>query len=401
MQTIIILTSTFPRWANDEEPPFVYELCKRLNKYFRVIVLAPHCKGALNRENLSGIEVNRFHYFPEKYETLCYEGGMIARLKLQPLRHCLIPFFFFFQFIALLRLLKKESPALIHAHWILPQGFIAVAARMFCRKKTPVLCTSHGGDLFSLKGRIAQCLKRWVLIKTDEITVVNSVMQQIVVALTMQSANVHVIPMGVDTKTVFTPDFKRQKPFSLLFVGRLVEKKGLRFLINTLPEILERYPLTTLTIIGSGPEAPALQQQVLDKNLSKQVVFTGPVHNRSLPAYYQRHQIAVFPFIIGRDGDREGLPVVVSEAIACGCNIVTTDLPGIEDLMRHNKHGIIVAQKNSAALTQGILLLFDNPKQAQTLKTNALRHVQQISDWEVIANRYHNLIQTSIEQSGQ
>ena len=69
---ILVLTSTFPRWKDDVEPPFVYELCRRLSETFLVHVLAPHTSGAAIEEQLDGIQVTRYRYFFSRWESLAY-----------------------------------------------------------------------------------------------------------------------------------------------------------------------------------------------------------------------------------------------------------------------------------------------------------------------------------------
>ena len=396
METIIVLTSTFPRWQGDEEPPFVYELSRRFTRSYKVMVLSPHCQGAKPEEILAGIQVIRFRYFFEKGETLCYQGGIIERLKQNPLRHLLLPSFFFFQTFALFRLIRKVKPAAVHAHWIIPQALSCVLAGFFLKEKPALIFTSHGGDLYSLKGKWLNKLKSWVLHKADSITVVNSKMKTELAAIRIESHNVEVIPMGVDLKSTFVANDSIKKPFSLLFIGRLVEKKGLIYLLDAWSLVIRKYPRATLTIIGTGPLEKLLKQQVINLDLSNHVVFLGSVRNGLLPEYYQTHQLAVFPFVVSANGDREGLPVVISEAMGCGCTILTTDLPGIDDLVMHNRNGIIVAQQDSSELAKAILYLFDNPLVAEKLAKAALKDIQSKQDWDIIANRYINTIQHCI-----
>jgi hypothetical protein len=87
---------------------------------------------------------------------LAYQGGILANLKRSRWCYMLLPFFFISQLSALWRILRHRRVDVIHAHWIIPQGVVAVAARMLALrgKKTPaILCASHGGDLFGLQAR--------------------------------------------------------------------------------------------------------------------------------------------------------------------------------------------------------------------------------------------------------
>lgn len=398
MQKILVLTSTFPRWQHDVEPPFVFELCKHLADEFDVYVVAPHAKNALEQEIMHNIHVVRFRYFFERFETLCYEGGILARLKAQPLRLALIPFFIVFQLIAAYRLVKTENIALIHAHWIIPQGLVACLLRYMSRQPIAILCTSHGGDLFSLKGKIFQFLKRKILLNVQAISVVNSVMANEVNALCAPyKPMVSVIPMGVDFQHTFVPSTAPKKPFSLIFVGRLVEKKGVSYLIKALPAILEKFPETQLSIIGTGPEHEALQRLVEELNLQENIVFLGAVLNSELPFHYQQHQLAVFPFIVADNGDREGLPVVISEAIGCGCCIITTDLPGIEDIIIHGHNGLVIEQKNNASIASAIIELFSNPNKISHYVSTSRQEISVKQDSKYIAYKYTQLLESLLD----
>lgn len=393
MQKLLVLTSTFPRWQGDTEPPFVFELCKQLTSSFDVYVLTPHAQGALEHESMCGIKVIRFRYFFERFQTLCYEGGILARLRAQPLRYMLVPFFMGFQFVAAYRLIKDENISLVHAHWIIPQGIIACLLRFISFKKIKILCTSHGGDLYSLKGNFFKFIKRNVLLNSQAITVVNSIMAEEVYSLCYPfRPKVSVIPMGVDFQSTFRSSSANKKPFSLIFVGRLVEKKGIAYLIMAMPIILQNYPNVSLTIIGTGPNLKNLNTLVDELQLRKHVDFLGAISNSVLPSYYQKHQIAVFPFIIADNGDREGLPVVISEAIGCGCCVITSNLPGMSDLIAHNYSGFIIEQKNHHAIAAQIINLFSKPENISNAALEAHKTITTDIDLRVIGKKYTNII---------
>ena len=78
---LVVITSTFPRWQNDADPPFVYELSRRLTDRFDVTVLAPGYPGSLNVEEMDDLKVNRFRYFFKKLEILAGSEGILPTLK--------------------------------------------------------------------------------------------------------------------------------------------------------------------------------------------------------------------------------------------------------------------------------------------------------------------------------
>ena len=128
--TLLVLTSTYPRWADDPEPGFVHELAKRLTNHFRVIVLGPHAPGASATEVLDGVEGVRYRYAPDRLETLVNDGGIVTNLRRDKWKLLLVPGFVLAQSWCTWRLVRTGSVDVIHAHWLIPQGLIAAMLRL-------------------------------------------------------------------------------------------------------------------------------------------------------------------------------------------------------------------------------------------------------------------------------
>ena len=391
---LLILTSTFPRWENDEDPPFVFELCKRLKTDYSIHVLAPHFPGAETEADFAGIHVKRFRYFFNSFEKLAYHGGILAKLKKNPFQYGLLPFFFIGELHALIKILRHHRFHLIHSHWLIPQGLVAVLACYLTGSKIPLLFTSHGGDLFGLQGIIMNSIKRWVILKSDSLTVVSRSMSEEVKRLGADHKRVHVIPMGVDLKKRFVPAKSRRNKNYLLFVGRLVKKKGLQYLIHALPLILERHPQVYLQITGDGPEKINLKRMCENLGISAHVRFLGAVKNELLPALYQTSDVVVFPSVILDDGDQEGFGLVLVEALGCECAAIVTDLPAMQDIITDGETGLVVPQKNIRKLAEKVILLLDDRKLRESLGREGRRLVLKKYDWNLIARQYADLIES-------
>lgn len=389
---ILTLTSTFPRWKDDTEPPFVLELCRRLAERFRIHVLAPHAPGSLFAEDIDGIRVTRYRYSVSRWENLAYCGGILANLKQNPLRYGMIPFFILFQLQAIQDLLRRYRFDLIHAHWLIPQGLCAAIFRNWSDYSPPLLCTSHGGDLFGLNGRFMDGMKRWVVKNASAVTTVSSAMGNAVDTLQIDMKKVHVIPMGVDLQQGFVPPHRPRSGKKLLFVGRLVEKKGLPYLIDALPLILGKHPEATLTVIGEGPQKNRLLRRVSEVGIENQVTFKGALKNASLPGYYQDSDIVVFPSVVANDGDREGFGLVLVEALGCACAAVVTDLPAMRDIVQDGRNALVVRQKDARQIADAVIRLLDHPPLCQRLGEAGRITVLEKFDWAVIAAQYGNLI---------
>jgi len=207
---------------------------------------------------------------------------------------------------------------------------------------------------------------------------------------------IYVIPMGVDLKTRFVPAETMRINDNLLFVGRLVEKKGLHYLIHALPFILKKHPQVTLLITGDGPEKNNMERECKNLGITANVRFLGAVKNELLPALYQTSGVLVFPSVISDDGDREGFGLVLVEALGCECPAIVTDLPAMQDIIEDGKTGLVVPQKNIRKLAEKVILLLEDQKLRESLGREGRRFVLKNYDWNIIVGRYADLIESMI-----
>jgi glycosyltransferase involved in cell wall biosynthesis len=395
--TLLVLASTFPRWKDDTEPRFVYDLCKRLKAEFEIIVLAPHSRGSQVQEELDGLQVIRYRYAPVALENLAYEGGITAKLKSNKLNWLVLPFFFLGQWLAIIRLLKQYPVKVIHAHWLIPQGILALTARLISINKPAILCTSHGGDLYSLNDPVSKAIKRYVIRNVDELTVVSAAMQKEVQQLVPEARLPVVAPMGTDLHHLFTSDTSvSRKDNQLLFVGRLVEKKGLVYLLDALPQIINKKPDIILNIAGTGPEQTKLEQQAEKLGIKDKVNFLGRLSHQELVHQYRQATLAAFPFIQAKDGDVEGLGLVMIEAMGCGCPVVASDIPAIRDVIIDGKTGVLIKPSNIQVLADKILALLETPEQRKNIIGDARKYVLNKFSWEGSAKKYLSLLTNKI-----
>ena len=395
---ILVLTSTFPRWRGDTEPPFVLELSRRLAKHFKIHILAPHAAGADSETNFDGMRVTRYRYSFARLENLAYRGGILENLKQNRCRYGLIPFFLLFQTLAIQKLLRRFPFDLIHAHWIIPQGACAVLTSHLHRTGPPLLCTSHGGDLYGLISKPMVWLKRFVLDRAEAVTTVSRRMRDDIGSLGIDPGKIHVIPMGVDLQTRFVPSVRQKKNKSLLFVGRVVEKKGLRFLIEALPNILEKHPEAQLRVAGNGQELNAMKKLANDLGVAGHVQFLGAVANEALPGLYQTSDVVVFPSIVATGGDREGFGLVLVEALGCECAVVATNLPATRDIIQNGTTALVVRQKDSQQIAAKVVQLLNDAKLRNSLGARGRQHVLQRFDWTSISAQYMDLIRSVIRK---
>jgi len=385
---LLVLSSTYPRWPGDHEPGFVHELARRLTTTFDVVAVVPRAPGAADREMLDGVAVIRYDYAPRRFETLVNDGCIVTNLRRQPWKWLLVAPFCLGQAWRAFRTVSRERPAVVHAHWLLPQGIVAAALRAVSKRMPPFVVTSHGADLFALRGTLFGALRKWVVERAASLTVVSEAMRTALES-TGAHARITVQPMGIDLLERFSPDpaILRSRD-EILFVGRLVEKKGLSRLIDALPKIRERHPRAKLTIAGFGPEEPALRARVAELGLGESVAFLGAVAQPKLPELYRRAAVFAAPFVTAKSGDQEGFGLVLVEALGCGCPVVASVLPATRDVLSGLAGAIGVEPGDSNALAGAIDIVLSN---AQAYATRAAADRDSLIarfDWTTVAAGY-------------
>jgi len=312
----------------------------------------------------------------------------------------LVPFFLSAQMSAVARLLRKYPVDVIQAHWLFPQGAVALLDSLLAGSRVKILCTSHGGDLYGLKGRLFERVKRLVVKGCDHMTVVSRSMRSDILQMNAEPQKISIIPMGVELKKRFVPPSTAANRRCLLFVGRLVRKKGLRYLIDAMPIILRTHSELKLSVAGDGPDRQELERRVSLLGLHDHVEFLGSVPNEDLPALYQGAGIVIFPSVIDRDGDREGFGLVLVEALGCECAVVATDLPAMQDIVEDGKTGLVVAQRSPEQIANAVIRLTGDPALRRSLAANGRKHVLKRFDWETISQEYKAIMRALVDGIG-
>jgi glycosyltransferase involved in cell wall biosynthesis len=394
---ILVLTSTFPRWKGDFTPPFVYELEKRLTKDFEIHILAPHYQGAKKEEMMEGLHVHRFQYFwPTQWQKLCDASGILPNLKKNKLLYTQAATLIVFELITAIKFCKKDKFDLIHAHWIIPQGLIAlIINKLF---GLPYIVTSHGGDIFGLQGKMMSIIERWTINNSSELIVVSKAIKKKVLTIGVRNdLGIKVISMGVD-KEKFNPQRYNEKlkkqygikgPF-LLFVGRLAEKKGVKYLILAMKDVVREIPKAKLLIIGTGTLEKELKILTKNLHLENNILFLGGIPNHQLPKYYVTADILVVPSIQTEFGDVEGVPVVLIEGLASGKVIIASSVGGIPEVITHNINGLLVPEKESQSLAQSIIDVLINDELKSKLEKEARKSSRKY-DLKIIAEKFKKI----------
>lgn len=375
---LLVTASTFPRWEGDTEPRFVLDLSKNMADEYDVTVLVPAAPGAKEEEELEGVKVIRYHYFPiHKWETLCYPGAIVPRIKEKKSRILLVPFLFLSLYIHLFRLLPEYD--IVHAHWLIPQGIV----QSFFKK--PYIVTGHGGDVTSLNKGILRKLKIRCLKRAKHVTVVSEHLKYRVQEL-VKDIYPSVISMGVDTskfgKKYFVPNYFGQEDKKVvLFVGRLAEIKGVTYLIEAM-KVVD----AMLVVVGDGPLRRELEEQAMELGKEK-VQFLGGKTHEELKTIYASADIFVAPSVTAKDGAQEGFGLVMLEAMASGLPVVASNSGGITQLIKDGENGLLCEERNVKQFICKINKLLIDEGEYRRIVQKSEDNIREY-DYRVIATKY-------------
>lgn len=380
---LLVLASTYPAHPGDGVPAFVQDLAEVQAREYDVTVLVPSVPGAPATErSQAGVTVRRFRYFPRKWEDLA-DGAIIENLRSRPSRWLQVLPFMVSEALAVRREVRQTNPVAVHAHWIIPQGLIATLVA----PSVPRVVTSLGGDLYALRAKPLRALKSYVVRHAAALTTVNTDMEREVIALGADPSKVTVIPMGADLRR-FTSngrDDSNDGPLRMLFVGRLVEKKGLAVLLKAVRQL--EPGVCTLTVVGDGP----LRKSLEDQAAGLPVEFVGQRDRNTLANDYRTHDVIVVPSVPAASGDQDGLPVALLEAMGSGCAVIASDLPGINEAIINGENGILVTPSSASSISSAILNLHENPQRCHQLRDSAVKRSRGYSV-EATAKQYTRTI---------
>jgi colanic acid/amylovoran biosynthesis glycosyltransferase len=185
---------------------------------------------------------------------------------------------------------------------------------------------------------------------------------------------------GLDLEA-FSPNGRSpERPPLILAVGRLVEKKGFGDLIRACALLRDWGQPFSCRIVGKGPLHGELRDLIIGLRLQGVVELAGPMPREALVHVFPRASVFAAPCLVARDGNRDGLPNVLVEAMAVGVPVVATPVTGIPELVDDGRTGILVPERDPDALARALRQLLENEAKAEALVRPARRRVEHSFD---------------------
>jgi len=261
--------------------------------------------------------------------------------------------------------LAYQSPKVLHAHF----GPDGLAARSIAKKlNIPLITTFHGFDItIDSPTNNYRKNRHKIFEESQYVIAVSDFVKQQLLKKGCPKEKIILHYIGVDTAQ-FTPA-THKKEGTLVFVGRLVDKKGCEYLIRAMNYVEKSCPGATLRIIGDGPLKEDLKELALSSNAN--IIFTGRLTTNEVKREVQKASILCAPSITTENGDQEGLPISIMEALACGTPVISSYSAGIAEAIQDGFNGFLLQEKDVFGLAEKITGLLNNNALQQEMKNNA------------------------------
>jgi glycosyltransferase involved in cell wall biosynthesis len=373
---VLIITTSFPRWKDDNRSPFIFEKAKSLvEKGCDVTVVALHTPGSKCYEEIDGVKVNRIRYSPEKFEILqTTRAGIPAAWDKN--KFVIFQILLFILKLSFFIIKNKKKYDIVHSNWTI-SSFSAVISKRFHKK--PIITSVHGSDINqAIKNRFFCFLTKIVINSSNKIICVSEDLRKKIINLAKTPSHLLVIPNGVNTNIFYPDSINKEK--IILFVGSLTQNKRIDLLINSFGNIFPKIDDYSLYIVGDGPEEESLKELAKNKLPHSSVKFTGSLSREEISNLMRKSFILVLPSI------NEGFGVVLIEALASGLPCIGANSGGIVDII-NEEVGILFSLDNGQELENAILTLVNNEliyekmsKQARIIAVNKY-------DWSIISEK--------------
>jgi len=252
---------------------------------------------------------------------------------------------------------------IVHCHYGV-NGQLAIQLRRIgaLADRTKIVTSFHGYDEHILSEQVLRQRYAAMFRQVDMFTANTEFTKRKIVALGADPAKVEVVPESLHVRrfAAARKAIPSTETVNLLTVARLVEKKGHAYAIDAIAGLKGKYKLI-YRIAGDGPFRDRLQEQVRRLGLGDTVQFLGSVNQDAALELYRQADIFLLPSVTASDGEMEGQGLVLQEAQACGIPVISTFHNGIPEGVLDGKTGILVPEKDSAAITQALEIFIQNP----------------------------------------
>ena len=280
-----------------------------------------------------------------------------------------------------LREIRALEPDLLHAHFAVDAAYFSGVWRQIHR---PLVVSCYGYDVSSFPNRYLGWGRQYLLPVwryASLILAMSNDMREDLLSIGCPDEKIRVHYHGIDlAEFKYVERDLAAAPVRILFVGSLRDRKGVEDVLSAFAQIAKQRPQLELRFAGSGPLRSKLEQLARTWGLDNRVSFAGFVRHEAVPDELSRAHIFCHPSRTLNDGDKEGIPGTIVEAMATGMPVVTTRHAGIPEMVRDGEDGFVVAERDVAAIAHALLTLVDQPDLRALMGRKAAKQAQQKAD---------------------
>lgn len=297
--------------------------------------------------------------------------------------------------------LANLRPALVHAHFLVDA---VTAMEISTQLAVPLIVTVHGYDATSSdecfsRGRINERVyvrrKEKLMKAATKFLCVSEFLKRSIIAKGFPEEKIEVHYTGIDTHQ-FTPHPEVVREPIVLFVARLVQKKGCECLMDAMAHVQASVPEASLVVIGDGPLRAKLESKTAPA--ARRARFLGHQNSATVREWMNRASVFCVPSVTAQSGDTEGFGMVFAEAQCMGLPVVSTFSGGIPEAVHNGKTGLLVRENDSRALSSSIIQLLTNRDLWKKFSENGRARVLEQFDIKVQNRRLEEIYAELIQQ---
>jgi len=310
-----------------------------------------------------------------KYKEVLSSPNRVFRSSLikdshDPTKIQLLITYFYLPIWLVLKNFKEKYSAVLVNPGVIGNSILFVIGKLF---RIKIIGIGHGEEItIPLYGKgIKNFIKRKIMQicykKASGFIVVCHFCRRLLTSLNVNAENIDVIPSCLNPKKISKINKNTKKKYKIISVGRLIERKGFHFLIDSVAKLKKDFPEIQLSIVGDGPYKEFLTEKIKKTDSASYIKLEGQVSDQKLIDLYQESSIFVLAHTLLDNGDTEGCPTVFSEAMGHGLPVIGGTGAGADTAIIDGKNGYIVNSKSNPELSAAIKKILSNPKLAESM----------------------------------
>ena len=390
---VVMVTTSYPRFHGDSVGTFMEPIARHVAaRGHDVHVVAPWHPLVASQSEEHGVRFHFYRYAPVRsLNVFGYAAAMRADVSVRAAAYVAAPLALAAGWRAARTVASRHRATVMHGHWVIPGGITATLAA----PRLPLVISLHGSDVYVAERlAVARRAARHAFAHAGFVTACSDDLARRAVNLGAAADRIETVPYGVDIAR-FHPDPKarsiHRKELGLddatklgFAAGRLVHKKGFEYLIGALAHV----PGVALAIAGEGTLDDALRTVAREVGVADRVRFLGNLPQDRVGEFFAAADFICAPSIRDDSGNVDGLPNVVLEAMASATPLITTSAGGIGAVIEDQRTGVIVPERDAAALATAMRQLLADPARARDIGLAARAQVERCFGWDRVAARF-------------